>query len=43
MWYFEKSSADVIVANRAFNIEENAALYCAEVKIPSFTHGKKQL
>ena len=34
---------DVILADRGFNIEENAALYCAEVKIPSFTRGKKQL
>ena len=28
---------DVILADRGFNIEENAALYCAEVRIPSFT------
>ena len=34
---------DVILADRGFNIEENAALYCAEVRIPSFTRGKKQL
>ena len=34
---------DVILADRGFSIEENAALYCAEVKIPSFTRGKKQL
>ena len=34
---------DVILADRGFNIKENAALYCAEVKIPSFTRGKKQL
>ena len=34
---------DVILADRGFNIEENAALYCVEVRIPPFTRGKKQL
>ena len=34
---------DVILADRGFNIEESAAFYCAEVKVPTFTKGKKQL
>ena len=34
---------DVILADRGFNIEESVALYYAEVKIPAFTRGKKQL
>ena len=28
---------------RGFDIEESAAFYCAEVKVPAFTTGKKQL
>ena len=31
------------MADRGFEIEENVALYCATVKIPSFTKGKRQL
>ena len=34
---------DVILADCGFTIEEAAGMYCAEVKIPSFTKGKKQL
>ena len=34
---------DVVMADRGFDIAENVALYCAEVKIPAFTKGKKQL
>ena len=34
---------DVILADRGFNIEESAAFYYAEVKVPAFTKGKKQL
>ena len=34
---------DQILADRGFNVEETAGLYCAEVKIPPFTKGKKQL
>ena len=34
---------DIIHADRGFNIEESAAFYCAEVKVPAFTKGKKQL
>ena len=35
--------ADVILADRGFCIEEIVALYYAEVKISTFTRGKKQL
>ena len=31
------------MADRGFDIEESVALYCAKVKIPSFTKGKRQL
>ena len=31
------------MADRGFDIEESLALYCAKVKIPSFTKGKRQL
>ena len=34
---------NVILADRGFTIEQNAGMYCAEVKIPPFTKGKKQL
>jgi len=34
---------DVVLANKGFNIQEAAGMYCAEVKIPPFTKGKKQL
>ena len=34
---------DVILADRGFTIEHSAGMYCAEVKIPPFTKGKKQL
>jgi len=33
----------VVLADRGFNIQEAAGIYCAEVKIPPFTRGKKQL
>jgi len=36
-------SGDVVLADRGFNIQELAGMYCAEVKIPPFTKGKKQL
>ena len=35
--------SDVILADRGFNISDAAGMYCAEVKIPLFTKGKKQL
>ncbi len=34
---------DLILADRGFTIHESAGLYCAEVKLPPFTRGKKQL
>ena len=34
---------DYILADRGFDIQDNVALYCAEVKLPAFTKGKKQL
>ena len=34
---------DVVLADRGFNIQEATSMYCAEVKIPPYTKGKKQL
>ena len=34
---------DTILADRGFNIQESVGLFCATVKIPAFTRGKKQL
>ena len=34
---------DVILADRGFTIQESVGMLCAEVKIPPFTKGKKQL
>ena len=34
---------DIVLADRGFNIQESVGLHCAEVKIPAFTRGKKQL
>lgn len=34
---------DLVLADRGFNIQESVSMYCAEVKIPPFTRGKKQL
>ena len=34
---------DVVLADRGFTIQEIAGLYCAEVKLPPFTRGKRQL
>ena len=36
-------SGDLILADRGFNIHESAGMFCAEVKMPAFTKGKKQL
>ena len=33
----------MILADRGFTIEQSVGMYCAEVKIPPFTKGKKQL
>jgi len=32
-----------VLADRGFDIHESVGLMCAEVKIPSFTKGRKQL
>ena len=34
---------DIVLADRGFDISESVGLCCAEVKIPAFTRGKKQL
>ena len=33
----------MVMADRRFDIDEIVALYCAKVKISSFTKGKRQL
>jgi hypothetical protein len=33
----------ILLADRGFDITESVGLCCAEVKIPAFTKGKKQL
>lgn len=34
---------DLVLADRGYNVHDAAGLYCAQVKLPSFTCGKKQL
>jgi hypothetical protein len=34
---------DIVLADRGFNVHDEVRLYCAEVKLPPFTNGKKQL
>ena len=34
---------DIVIADRGFNVQDSASLFCAEVKLPPFTKGKKQL
>ena len=34
---------DLILADRGFTIQESAGMYCAQVKLPPFTKGKRQL
>ena len=34
---------DTILADRGFDIKESVGLYCATIKLPAFTKGKKQL
>ena len=34
---------DVVLADRGFTIQDSVRLYCAEVRLPPFTKGKKQL
>ena len=36
-------NGDLILADRGFTIQDTAGLYCAQVKVPSFTKGKPQL
>ena len=36
-------SGDIVMADRCFDIEESVGVYCASVKIPAFTKGKRQL
>ena len=33
----------MILADRGFTVQDSAGMYCAEVRIPPFTRGKKQL
>ena len=35
--------SDIVLADYGFDIKESVGLNCAEVKIPAFTKGKKQL
>ena len=34
---------DQVLADCGFNVQDSVGLYCAEVKLPHFTRGKKQL
>ena len=34
---------DLLLADRGFSVHESVGLYCAQLKIPEFTHGKSQL
>ena len=34
---------DMVLADRGFTVQDSARLYCAEVRLPPFTKGKKQL
>ena len=44
LWYLRHLlPGDQILADRGFNVSEAVSLYCAEVKIPPYTKGKKQL
>lgn len=38
---FKLLPGDMILADRGFTIEDAARSYCAEVKMPPFTKGKK--
>eukprot|EP00118_Oscarella_pearsei_P021942 m.250152 g.250152 ORF g.250152 m.250152 type:complete len:107 (+) comp40311_c0_seq2:1308-1628(+) len=33
----------MILADRGFNVERSVGLYCATIKVPPFTRGKRQL
>ena len=43
--YWKSYSLEIklILADRGFTIQNSASLYCAVVKLPPFTRGKKQL
>ena len=34
---------DQVLADQGFTVQESVGLYCAEIKVPPFTKGKKQL
>lgn len=34
---------DQVLADRGFTVEDSVGLYCAEIKVPPFRRGKKQL
>ena len=34
---------DQVLADRGFTVQDSVGLYCAEIKVPPFTKGKKQL
>ena len=36
-------AGDLVLADRGFTIQDSVGLHCAEVKMPHFTKGKKQL
>ena len=36
-------SGDLVLAKKGFSVGGAESLYCAEVKLPPFTKGKKQL
>ena len=36
-------AGNVVMVDRGFNIHEAAGMYCAEVKLPLYTRGKKPL
>ena len=42
-WIYFSRVTKYYIADRGFNIQEAAGLYCAEVRLPPFTKGKKQL
>ena len=33
---------DQVLADRGFTVQDSAGVYCAEVKVPAFTRGKRQ-
>ena len=36
-------SGDQVLADLGFTVQDSVGLYCAEIKVPPFTKGKKQL